>query len=84
MPEVTPNKMYTTVGQNLYSLRVSQNKTITDVARAIKISPANLSKIEKGRFNFKLKVLLKLSEYYNVTPGAIVKNATVKDTASLQ
>jgi DNA-binding Xre family transcriptional regulator len=56
-----------TIGDNLYALRMSRKATLKTVARAIKISPGRLSKIEKGLCpHCRFGVLVRLCEYYEI------------------
>lgn len=56
-----------TIGDNLYALRVNRNATLKTVAKAIKISPGKLSKIEKGICPYcKFGTLVMLCKYYKI------------------
>jgi len=62
-----------TIGTNLHALRTNCNESLRTVAKAVKMSPARLSKIEKGLCpHCRILTLLALTKYYKVKMGDIV------------
>lgn len=56
-----------TIGDNLYALRMNRKATLKTVAKAIKISPGRLSKIEKGAYpRCKFSLLVTLCGFYKI------------------
>lgn len=62
-----------TIGQRFYDLRKARNRSLKTVAKATKMAPATLSKMEKGLYDFKLLHLFRLCKYYRVKVMDIVK-----------
>lgn len=61
------NDFLHTIGDNLYALRMNNNAALKTVAKAIKISPAKLSKIEKGLCpHCRFGILVILCKYYKI------------------
>lgn len=61
------------IGNNLHSLRMDRNAALKTVAKAIKISPGRLNKIEKGLCpHCKFGTLAILCKYYEVKLTDIV------------
>mgnify|MGYP002623427479 CR=1 FL=1 len=60
------------IGTRLWKTRMARKENPEVVAKALKISPKLLDKIENGRYNFPLKILFRLCEYYDVDPDEIV------------
>lgn len=55
------------VGNKLLALRKSHKKSIRTVAKATKMSPGIISKVEKGQYEaLRLSRLLRLCKYYKV------------------
>jgi|GEM_PF-1965760 transcriptional regulator with XRE-family HTH domain len=55
------------IGKEMSELRKSHNKSLKTVAKATKMSPGIISKVEKGQYdNLCLTRLLTLCKYYNV------------------
>lgn len=68
------------LGEELYSLRKCQKKSIKAVAKDTEMSPRIVSKIEKGLYeNFYVIRLLRLCKYYNVDMVEILGRAEDKD-----
>jgi transcriptional regulator with XRE-family HTH domain len=62
-----------TVGDNLYNLRMEKKESLKRVAKAVKISPAKLSKLEKGLCpQCRIGVLFRLAEYFKINTLDIV------------
>lgn len=62
-------KFLETIGTNLHKTRVSQNLSITAVAKAVKASRITLCRIERGDYNLKIELLGRLCKLYKVTAG---------------
>jgi transcriptional regulator with XRE-family HTH domain len=70
----------TCIGEEMFSLRKSQKKSIKTVAKDTKMSPGILSKAEKGTYyNFCMTRLLCLCKYYNVDIRDVLDRAEFKD-----
>jgi len=69
------------LGEYLGRLREETNLSLRDVARETGLTPSYLSKIEKGDSFSTLSVhtLLKLSKFYNLPIGALLKEAGLVD-----
>jgi len=61
------------IGRYLYALRHSREKSLKAVGKSIKMSPALISKIEKGWHNFKLTQVFRLAKYYKASIKDIFK-----------
>lgn len=55
------------VGNRLSELRRQQHKSLTTVSKATGIPRRTIRKMEKGRLNFKIFLLLRLCHYYDTT-----------------
>ncbi|WP_368678277.1 helix-turn-helix domain-containing protein [[Flexibacter] sp. ATCC 35208] len=68
------------LGQELFSLRKSQKKSMKSVAKDTKMSPSILCKVEKGLYeNFYVTRLLRLCKYYKVDMVEMLVRAEDKD-----
>jgi transcriptional regulator with XRE-family HTH domain len=68
------------LGEEFYSLRKGQKKSIKVVAKDLKMSPRIISKIEKGIYeNFYVSRLLRLCKYYDVNMRDVLGRAEYKD-----
>jgi hypothetical protein len=61
-------KFLKAIGSKFHSLRSDQKKEIEIVAKAVKISPALLVRIERGDYDMYLDLLFVLCDYYDITP----------------
>ena len=62
-----------TVGDNLYNLRMAKGESLRKVAEAVRVSPAKLSKLEKGLCPLcRIGILFRLAEYFKVSALDIV------------
>ena len=67
-----------TIGNNLYALRAARKESLKAVAKAVKMSPSTLSKIEKGLYtHYRIGTLILLSKYYKVHPKDIVSKGKI-------
>ena len=62
------------VGARFLSLRKNQKKEIEEVAKAVKISPALLVRIERGDYDMYLDLLFELCAYYDIAPYDFFKD----------
>jgi len=69
------NTLLERIGEKLYALRMARNESLQKAAGKMKITPAILSKIEKGQQNFRLTTFFKICRYYRVEPREIAKSA---------
>lgn len=65
------------VGKRLSDLRKQQTKSLKAVSKATGISPAMICKMERGKVNFKIAVLLCLCSYYQTTVCHIFQHREV-------
>ena len=70
------------LGTYLARLREEADLSIRDVARECGISPSYLSKIETGNSfsTLSIRTSLKLSKFYNIPIGALLKEAGLVDS----
>jgi transcriptional regulator with XRE-family HTH domain len=59
-------KMLKSVGKQIKAIRRRQNKSISDVAKKIRVSSARLEKIEEGLINYNLRLLYQICDLYGV------------------
>lgn len=62
------------IGEKLYSLRLARNESLQKASRNMKVSPAILSKIEKGQQNFRLSTFFRICIYYQVEPRDVASS----------
>ncbi|WP_415751048.1 helix-turn-helix domain-containing protein [Chitinophaga sp. LS1] len=68
------------IGEELYSLRISQKKSIKAVAKDTKMSSRIISQIERGIYeNFYVSRLLRLCKYYKVDMVEMLGRAEAMD-----
>lgn len=60
------------IGANIKQLRLAQAKGQTEVANALKISVAALSKIENGQTDINLSRLAQIAKYFEVSISSII------------
>ena len=70
------------LGEYFKRLREEANLPLRDVTRETSLTPSYLSKIEKGDSFSTLSIhtLLKLSKFYNIPIGALLKEAGLVDS----
>jgi DNA-binding XRE family transcriptional regulator len=56
------------IGDKFHSLRIIQRKDLDTVAKAVKISPALLVRIERGDYDMYLDLLVELCDHYEIAP----------------
>ncbi|RWU08694.1 XRE family transcriptional regulator [Pedobacter chitinilyticus] len=62
----------TEVGSNIRQLRLDKGKGQTEVAKALGISVAALSKIENGQTDINLSRLIQIAKYFEVSITAVL------------
>ena len=62
-----PNSRLQVIGKILNYLRLKQQKTLKEAAKAASISPALMEKIENGQYDFEIRILFDLCHYYGVS-----------------
>jgi transcriptional regulator with XRE-family HTH domain len=67
-------KFLTAVGKKFHLLRTKQKKEFDAVAKAIKISPALIVRIERGDYDMYLDLLFELCDYYDIAPHDLFKD----------
>lgn len=76
--ERTQKAFLVAIGNNLYTLRAARKESLKAVAKAVKMSPSTLSKIEKGLYpHYRIGTLIRLSKYYKVHPKDIVSKGKI-------
>lgn len=72
-----------TIGNNLFVLRANRKDSLKTVAKAVKMSPHRLSRIEKGLcLHYGIATLSALARYYKVkVKDIVVKQASLKSKA---
>lgn len=65
-------KLISEIGSSIKQLRLAQAKGQTEVASALKISVAALSKIENGQTDINLSRLAQIAKYFEVSIGSII------------
>jgi transcriptional regulator with XRE-family HTH domain len=72
------------LGARLKELRIKNNKSLQDVADAVKASKAHIWEIERGNSkNPTMELLNKLADYFSVTVSYLVGEDPDKDKAGL-
>lgn len=61
-------KFLKAIGEKFHSLRIAQRREIDMVAKAVRISPALLVRIEKGDYDMYLDLFCELCDYYDIAP----------------
>lgn len=71
---MTNEKFISVIGANIKQLRLAQAKGQTEVANALKISVAALSKIENGQTDINISRLAQIAKYFEVSVSSIISN----------
>ena len=66
------HRLISEIGANIKQLRLAQAKGQTEVANALKISVAALSKIENGQTDINLSRLAQIAKYFEVSVSSII------------
>ena len=66
--------LITEVGSNIRQLRLDKGKGQTEVAKALGISVAALSKIENGQTDINLSRLIQIAKYFEVSVTSVLSN----------
>lgn len=69
---MTSQHLITQVGSNIRQLRLDKGKGQTEVAKALGISVAALSKIENGQTDINLSRLIQIAKYFEVSITAVL------------
>jgi len=70
-------RLISEIGAHIKRLRLAQAKGQTEVAKALKISVAALSKIENGQTDINLSRLAQIAKYFQVSISSVIaKEAT--------
>lgn len=69
-------KLISEVAANIKQLRLASAKGQTEVANALKISVAALSKIENGQTDINLSRLAQIAKYFEVSIASIISKET--------
>ncbi len=69
---MTSQHLITEVGSNIRQLRLDKGKGQTEVAKALGISVAALSKIENGQTDINLSRLIQIAKYFEVSVTSIL------------
>lgn len=65
-------RLISEIGTNIKQLRLAKAKGQTEVAKALKISVAALSKIENGQTDINLSRLAQIAKYFEVSVSSII------------
>lgn len=68
------HRLISEIGANIKQLRLAQAKGQTEVAKALEISVAALSKIENGQTDINLSRLAQIAKYFEVSVSSIISN----------
>ena len=71
---MTNEKLISEVGANIRQLRLAQAKGQAEVANALEISVAALSKIENGQTDINISRLAQIAKYFEVSVSSIISN----------
>lgn len=71
------HSLLTEIGANIKQLRLARAKGQTEVANALKISVAALSKIENGQTDINLSRLAQIAKYFGVSIISMVSKEVV-------
>nr|WP_317131170.1 helix-turn-helix transcriptional regulator [Pedobacter helvus] len=69
-------RLISEIGANIKQLRLAKAKGQTEVANALKISVAALSKIENGQTDINLSRLAQIAKYFEVSISSIILKET--------
>ena len=69
---MTNEKLISEVGANIRQLRLAQAKGQAEVANALEISVAALSKIENGQTDINISRLAQIAKYFEVSVCAVI------------
>ncbi len=69
---MTSQHLITEVGSNIRQLRLDKGKGQTEIAKALGISVAALSKIENGQTDINLSRLIQIAKYFEVSVTAVL------------
>ena len=69
---MSQHKLIQEIGANIRQLRLTQSKGQTEVAKALDISVAALSKIESGQTDINLSRLAQIAKYFGVAIISII------------
>lgn len=78
MAKIDQSKTRKVVGQKLKHARKAMKKTIHSAATEAGIHPATLSKIEKGKVNFRFLTLVKICKVYDLDPKTLLDAMTLE------
>jgi len=71
------HSLLTEIGTNIKQLRLARAKGQTEVANALKISMAALSKIENGQTDINLSRLAQIAKYFGVSIISMISKEVV-------
>lgn len=61
-----------TYQERIYNLRVDNDYTQEKIAKVLKITKQTYGKYENGKLNMKIEDLIRLCEFYNISPEYIL------------
>ena len=70
---ITEMKLNVTIGRNVQNLRKEAGFTMVDFAKKMKVSQAQISRLENGRQGFRSIVLFRLADVLKVSVVEILK-----------
>lgn len=81
LDELANQKLIAFIGNNIRQLRLAKGKGQTEVAGALNISVAALSKIENGQTDVNISRLAEIAKYFNVAINTIITKQETQSTS---
>jgi transcriptional regulator with XRE-family HTH domain len=76
-------KFLETIGKNFRAIRIARKLHIETVARELKISPSSVERMEKGDHDWEVDLIVRLCNYYNVTPKDVIFEKKAKELITI-
>ncbi|WP_422448487.1 MULTISPECIES: helix-turn-helix domain-containing protein [unclassified Endozoicomonas] len=61
------------VGKNIRTQRIADGKSQKELAKSAQLQPTYLNEVEKGRRNFSMLILLKISRALDIAPKKLLQ-----------
>lgn len=65
------------VGKNIRTQRVADGKSQKELAECAELQPTYLNEVEKGRRNFSMQILLKISRALDIAPRKLLQGTDI-------
>ena len=72
------------LGEKIMVLRKQRKVSQKDLAKTLGINPSNLPNYESGRYSPSLDMLVKISDFFDVSLDSLVRNRASDDLLKLQ